>query len=248
MTFRNLIPALARARATVHRRVPAIGEPTERPQSSVVDRWMARWGRSGPNRLADRAGRYRRLAIVAAFLPAPFIVRGIFSLSATSLSARYGVAYLVLAGCCLWLAVDLIRSGSLIGANRAVSGSAVAVALATVAVCWLEAGVYQAAAGWYPTPGVVGVGLVGVIAALGVMLASERWQDPMLGLAGRWLLVVGALGLGSVEWVRAVRGVDLGLAHAICSGVVATILFLAAIFECKVLLRGLALMRLPARW
>ena len=72
-----------------------------------------RWGRSALNRLADRAGRHRRIALGSAILAVPILVQSLAVMGRSEFRA-FGALHLLVAGSLLWLTCDLMRYGSLV--------------------------------------------------------------------------------------------------------------------------------------
>jgi hypothetical protein len=210
----------------------------------------SRWGCSAPNRLADRAGRYRRLAVAAALLPAPLLAMGVASAAGRGSSPGYTGAHLALAGACAWLAADLFRRASVLDRRAWPVASGVAVLTCLVLLARLRPPGFSVPLG---SPAVVTPALVALFVAFVGLVLAERLADRFLALVGRWALVGGGALLGAVELSQALAALigspaDAGAqAYAAGLGVAALLLVLTAYFEARILFRGLALFRMADR-
>ncbi|MEM9566383.1 MAG: hypothetical protein AAGA93_27430 [Actinomycetota bacterium] len=212
------------------------------PWRDDLVRW---WGCSWPNRLADRAGRYRRLAIGLAVLPAPLSASGVVLMTDPVGPVAYGFVHLVVACCCFWLAGDLLRTASVLDVRGRPHPSAVALGIALGFLVLTR-------------PTALGTGTdrlaVGMLAAgatllvIGVLLlaATERARQPMLSPLGRLAVIVGAILIGSGGLIDTV-GVPGTSVGAVAQTASSLILLLTGLFEARMLARGIALFRVAAR-
>lgn len=214
-----------------------------RASTAAAHRW---WGNSWPNELADRAGRYRRFAICLAVVPVPLLVSGLALTVGPRAGLAHGLAHLAVAGCCLWLVADLVRSASVLRNGRwpHMSGVGLAASLGLMAATHSPA----------PELGVIecavllsGPAALALLVSLGVLALAERRYDPLLSVLGRGLVVAGAIVIGSAglgqlaqaSWDAPIHPIDL-LATSLA-------LLIMAFFEARVLVRALALSRLAVR-
>jgi hypothetical protein len=210
--------------------------------------WMAAFGIwfgcCLPNRLADRAGRYRRLAAALAALPAPLLVMAVV-LAAREPSSSHPVAvHLFLAGACLWLAVDLVRRGSVLDDQDrpVISVVAVLAALALMADLQPPGSIVR----FGPATILVPV-LVAIALAFAALVVAERCSDCLLAMLGRAALAGGAASLGAVELIQSTTAYPRSPVYGVALGTSAVTLLAMACFEARVLWRGVALMRLALR-
>lgn len=203
-------------------------------------RW---WGCSAPNQMADRACRFRRLAIGLAALPIPLVIMaGV--LVADDRSTRYAIAHLVVAVGSAWLAFDLIdRASSL---NRRGRPHASSVVLLIGLGLLIGVAVIDPMAGFSP-PVLSAIGLSMLVVGYLALLAAERCDEPLLFMAGRWTIVAGAFLVAVIQGAQTIIGYSAAPAYAAGLGAVAFLLLAMGWSEARVLLRGAALHRVLAR-
>ena len=208
-----------------------------------LDHWRAGVARSALNRVADQAGRYRRVALCLLLVAAPLAEMGLIA-AGSGHRIGYGLAHLVLAGSCVWGATDLAQQGSLVDERSRPHRSALAVVTSVGLVGVLQPADFEGGFGYH---GWAGPAIALLSAALAFLVVADRRSGLAAALAGRYLLVAGAFGLGTVTWVRAMRSVGTEPGYAAGMAATATILIAMSIFEGRLLLRGLALFRVRAR-
>lgn len=214
------------------------------PVLASMDALSRRLGCSAPNRMADRAGRYRRLAVALALLPIPLVAMGLVVATDGSPSLRYASVHLAVALSCGWLAVDLVRRASVVDHRNLplASSAAVLVGLALLANLRPDGSVAR-----FGPSEAVAPAVGAVVLAFATLVLAERLADDLLSVVGRWVLVVGVALLGVVELVEAVALYPRSRPYAAGLGAAASLLVLLAFFEARVLVRGLALFRLASR-
>lgn len=212
-----------------------------RPTWETAVRW---WACSAPNRLADRAGGYRRIAIGLAALPIPLVIMG-GALLADGGPASGAMAHVVAALGCGWLACNLVQCGSSL--NRRARPHASSVGLLTAIGLLIGLAPVEPTAGFGP-PVLLVVGMAGLVAGYVVLMAAERrGNDRFLFMAGRWSIVAGAILVGAMQLGQTVIGFAVAPLYATGLGTVATLLLVMAWSEARVLRRGAALLRALAR-
>lgn len=231
--------------SSAHAGVPPDSPPPLVPlstfASTFVSTFASRWGNWAPNRLADRAGRHRRLAIGCALLTVPFLV-----MAANPAAAYHDKLFAtskVLVGLSfLWVARDLIGTGSLIGGGvlRLPHMSVVSLAGSFALFHRHRNDHFESLIEAQPLlrPGII---LFGV--AVVVLAVDDRRQRPsqLGGFAGRLLLVCGAsiVGLASIGAMFA--GYLSPPAYSLGVSSAGVLLIGMAVFEGRLLWRALAL-------
>lgn len=219
--------------------------PIDQGTADGLDRergWAARRGRGPVNQLIDRAGRYRRVAAGLVLMAIPLVQMGLTAIGRGRWPI-YGFAHLALAGSCIWLATDLIRTGSLIDARSRLHRSCVVLGVSIVLAGALRPGGFD---GFSPH-GWAAPGLVTLLLAVVVLVVAERRSDIGASMIGRYLGVIGACGLAVVIWTRSIQVFWVEPGYAIGLGAVALIVLATALSEAWLLARGLALFRLRLR-
>ncbi len=154
-------------------------------------RW---WGCCAANRLADRAGGYRRIAAGLAAVSLPLsVVAAEAAWSGGRSSPGPALAHLVVAIGCGWLGADLLRGGSSLrvdGLPHISSG----VLLIGIGLLVLVARSEPAVG--FGSPMILAFGLIALIGGFVALMASERHRDRLLAVVGRWAVVGGAVVVG----------------------------------------------------
>lgn len=222
-----------------------------RPRSGRAESWRVRArdvslrvGCSAPNRIADRAGRYRRVAVALALLPAPLMVMGLALLGDGVSPPGFVAAHLVMALSCGWLAADLVWRASIVDRRGLPLASAVAM---VVGLALLASSRPDGSPVGFGPATAIAPAVIAVVLALAMLVLAERLGDGLLSMVGRSLLVGGAALLGLVELVQAMAAYPGSPTWALGLGAAAWLLVLTACFEARVLVRGLALFRLASR-
>ncbi len=155
--------------------------------------------------------------------------------------ARFGsfwVAHLLVAVSFLWVAADLVRWGSLVGARRRPHPSLLALCGALVARYLTGP---SRADRYLEVAPLFTIGLIILGGALAVLAMDDRRRDPLLGLSGRLLLVSGGATLAVAELHRMVQGLTEHPAYALGVGGAGMLLGAMAGFEARLLCRAAAL-------
>ena len=213
----------------------------------LIDELWRRWGCSAANRLADRAGLYRRLAVALALLPIPLSLEAVALAGADGPFTVRAAGYLALAGACGWLAADLVRAASMLDRRARPAPSAVAVLVCLGLLASLRpADMIDGRS----LSAIAGPAVLAMMSAFALLVLAERVDDRLVGMVGRMALVAGAAALGLVELtaaLQAIRAAPETRLHAAGLGGIGSLLVLTAYFEGKVLVRGWALARTVGR-
>lgn len=223
---------------------PATIAPTPDSGLGSVRSLQIRLGCSAPNRVADRAGRYRRLAVGLALLPIPLLVMALAAALDDAASGPYVAVHVAVAAACAWTAVDLIWRGSVLDQRDLPLASAVAVMVGHGLLAHLRP---VASAARFGPPAAVLPVLTVVALAFAALVVGERSSDRLLSVLGRAVLAAGMALLGLVELAQTTVVFSESPTYAVALGVAAWLLMMTAYFEARVLLRGVALLRLPTR-
>lgn len=211
--------------------------------ADAIHRW---WACCWPNRLADRAGRYRRFAVALVVLTAPLLASGLALILGPVAGRGHGAAHLAVAVCCAWLANDLVRSASVIDGRGRPHPSGLALVLALLLLetsrpAPVEVGeVTGAVALAGPTALALAVGLA-------VLVVAEWRLEPVLVLLGRGIVVAGAVMVGGVGLGQLARSPWGAPIHPVDLTITSLVLLATAAFEARVLVRGLVLSQVVAR-
>ncbi len=148
------------------------------------------WGNSLVNKLADRAGSFRALALFGAVAAGPVAVLGIESGVASGSMLRepqFGALFAV-AVCLLWLTVDLLRTGSLVSTARRPHLSVLGLVGSMTVISTGRVGFD----GTMLSP-VAMLGLVLCVAGLIVLVVGDLLRNILIDIAGRALSALGAM-------------------------------------------------------
>ncbi len=227
------VPAVSSTRQTGSlqgHRIKRLGDTAGRVGSSL----SMVWGRSPVNRLADRAGRHRRLAAGFGLLAVPTSVMGSVLLRSVD-TVPFAIAHFAMAASLLWSAIDLVRGGSLVDDRRRPLASSAAL---FVAVVGLHMSALSSHHGYRP---LLTVGLVSLGVAIVLSTLADRSRNPLTGLGGRLFLVIGGPLVGVAELSGMVESFDAYPVYAVCLGMIGALLVWMAIFEARLLWRGIML-------
>lgn len=189
------------------------------------------------NRLADRAGRHRRIAVGFSLLTVPMLVMG-FVLAASGEPLVFTLSHFAAAGSLGWLARDLVVRRSLVNSTGIPHLSVVSLCLAFGSVRISCPEEFEAELGLrrLVTAGLLVLGLALITMALG-----DRSPDPTVGLAGRLILIVGGATLGLGQIGRMINGYDTHPLYALSLGVAGLLLLALSGFEARLVLRAFQL-------
>ena len=190
-----------------------------------------------PNQLADRAGRYRRVAIGFSLLAVPMTAMGASVIGRPEYQL-FALCHLAVAAAFLWVARDLVLWGGLIGPARRPHASLVAL-LGLLALLWVASpagfGSRFGSMQW------LAAGLALLASAVAILLADELRPNAVNGLVGRSLLVAGGAVLGVAEIIRMGNALGAEPLYALGVGLAGLLLCAMAVFEFRLIRRAVQL-------
>lgn len=189
------------------------------------------------NRIMDRAGRHRRLAIGFVLLAVPVFLMGAGFLL-TPRHVVFAFCHFGAAASFLWVASQLVRRGSFVD-DRGLPHAGVAGLFASVILLRLTAPDELTEVLGARIALVAGF-LVLAIAII-ALVAADRRPDPLIGLVGRGLLVIGSAATGSVQFIRALNGLDGYPGYSIGLASIGALLLAMSAFEGRLLWLALQL-------